>query len=157
MKATDYKKHSEKRQVTEDVPLPSGAVFKMRLAPIQQWTTTGVLPASLAVKMEVVAKSKNATEANEVVLKHFTEQDFIDSQNVGRRMLAYCSLEPKIFIAKPGEPDRTPADDEIIPEDILPEDFEAIMKWIWSGGKQGASLAKFSRKPRQSSKPRAHR
>lgn len=157
MKATDYKKHSQKKQITEDVPLPSGAVFKMRLAPIQQWTTTGVLPASLAVKMETVAKAKNAAEANAVVLEHFTEQDFIDSQSVGRRMLEYCCIEPKVYIAKPGEPIRELTDDEILPEDILPEDFEAIMKWIWSGGKQGASLAKFSRTSRQPSKPRAHR
>jgi len=153
MKANEYRKQAQQKQVTQSLALPSGAVFLMRLAPIQQWTTTGLLPASLAAKMQLVAQADKA-QANEIVLKHYTEKDFVDSQNMGRRMLEYCCLEPKIFIEKPGEPDRGPADDELSPEDILPEDFEAIMRWIWSGGEQGESLAEFRNESGQSVKPR---
>jgi hypothetical protein len=141
MKASEYKKLASEKQVVEELLLPSGAVFKMRVAPIQQWVTTGVLPASLTAKMQKASQTKEKDAVNEYVLRHFTEQDFIDSQKVGKRMLEYCAVEPKVVINT--EPGTELPDDAITPEDILPEDFEAIMKWIWAGGKQGESLASF--------------
>lgn len=157
MNAKEYKKLTAARQKTEELKLPSGGIFEMRLAPIQQWTATGVLPAGLAVKMEAVSKAKNKTEANNIVLRHFTEQDFVDSQNVNRRMLEYCCVRPRVILLGPGESPRELGELELYPEDIPDEDFETILGWIWSGGKQGESLAKFSRKSRQPSKPRPHR
>lgn len=138
MKASDYKKLASQKQVVEEVTLPSGAVFKMRLAPIEQWATSGVLPASLTGKMrQAAAKSKE--EADEYVLRYFTEQDFVDSQSICRRLLEYCCVEPKVKI----NPSPEEESDVIAPEDILPEDFPAVMKWIWSGGRQGETLSKF--------------
>jgi hypothetical protein len=145
MKASEYKKLASAKQVTEEVRLPSGAVFKMRLAPIQQWVATGIMPASLSAKMQqIVNDAKSEDDVTKRVLATFTEQDFIDQQKVGRRLLEYCAVEPKVRVDPAAEPDL----DAIAPEDILDNDFRELMKWIWSGGRQGETLTKFRRKKR---------
>lgn len=137
MKASDYKKLASQKQTTEEITLPSGATFKLRVAPLKQWVAVGILPASLTAKMQEIVKQVDNEAAGQYVLEHFTEQDFANQQQLGRRLLEYCAVEPKVKI------DAAPDDDAIAPEDIMPEDFEVIMKWIWSGGRQGETLAKF--------------
>lgn len=138
MKASVYKKLASAKQVIEELTLPSGVgTFKMRTAPIPQWVATGVLPASLTAKMQELAKKSDPNAANDYVVQHFTEKDFADQQGLGKRLLEYCCIEPKVVVS------REPVGEEIAPEDILPEDFEVIMKWIWSGGRQGETLEKF--------------
>ena len=130
------------KQLVEDVPLPSGAVFKMRLAPIKQWVATGVLPASLAAKMQTAAQSGNTEEVAKKVLASFTEEDFVAQQNLAKRLLEHCCVEPKVSVAA-DDPDA------LQPEDIDPDDFEFLMKWIWSGGKSGESLGMFPEQRQQ--------
>lgn len=141
MKASEYKKLASAKQVVEEVPLPSGAVFKLRAAPIQQWVAVGLLPGSLAAKMQQLAKTTDPQAQSDFVLQNFTEQDFVDSQNLGKRLLEFCAVEPKVIVAE--EVAESGNDEAIGVNDILPEDFEAIMKWVWAGGSQGEALANF--------------
>jgi hypothetical protein len=136
MKASDYKKHAQKHQKLETVPLPSGKSFIMRLAPIQQWVTTGILPASLAGKMQIAARAKDKNKAAAAVLESFTEEDYAKQQELSRKLLEFCCVEPRISI------DGSDAE-ALAPADLLPEDFEFLVEWCWSGGEAGKSLATF--------------
>jgi hypothetical protein len=139
MKASEYKNLVKDKQQTESVELPSGAVFLVRPAPLKQWTMTGILPASLAAKMQLVAQAgKDTQKAAAVVLNSFTEKDFLQQQELGRKLVEFCAVEPKISVDGSNP-------DAIAPEDMPPDDFEALMKWIWSGGKASAELANFRR------------
>ena len=140
MKAEEYKKLASAKQVTEEVTLPSGAIFKMRVAPIQNWVQTGVLPASLTYKMQVVAQAKAPEEAAQIVIETFTEEDYVAQQTLSRKLLEFCCVEPKISVGG-DDPDA------LQPEDITPDDFQFLSKWVWSGGKAGESLETFRKQP----------
>lgn len=138
MKASEYKKLASKARVTHDVELPSGAVFKLTDPPVQQWVLAGRLPTGLMAKMVAVAKgtageSEEATA--EAALKAMTEEEFVLQLTLGRELLLATVIEPKLT-ADGGE-------DSIAITDILPDDYTFLMKWIWSGGKQGGSLDTF--------------
>ena len=54
----------------------------------------------------------------------------------GRDLIIYCAVDPKISL--------TPnSDNEIAPEEILPEDFTFLLHWVLTGGKSGESLSTF--------------
>lgn len=136
MKAQDYKKLARNREKIEELTLPSGAVFRVRAAPIAQWSTVGILPASLAAKMQAAAKATDIEGVAKQILATFTEKDFMQQQELGRKLLEYCCIEPKVAV-------NSEAADTISPEDILPEDFQFLMQWLWSGGKEAQGLETF--------------
>jgi len=133
---TKYLKFASAARTVEDVTLPSGFVFKMRPAPIQAWAATGVLPASLAAKMQAAAQAADTGAAAEEVIKTFDEDDFLKQQQLSRRLLEYCCVDPKVSVDG-SDPEA------LAPEDITPGDFVALMKWCWSGGAAGESLSNF--------------
>lgn len=145
MKAEDYKKLAKKKEVvTEDVPLPSGAIFKMRPAPLQAWIAVGLLPASMAAMMDKAATAggKQAEQIAKEAIKQFTIEDFEKTTSMGRKLLEYSCVEPRVCV------DGTDPD-ALGVEDIDPDDLSFLMKWVWSGGKAATVAANF-RKGRQS-------
>lgn len=138
MKASDYKKLASKARVTYEVELPSGAVFKLADPPVQQWVMAGRLPTGLMAKMVAVAKGiegKSSEAAAEAALKAMTEEEFVLQLTLGRELLLATVIEPRLS----AEGDA----DSVALTDILPDDYTFLMKWIWSGGKQGGSLDTF--------------
>lgn len=141
MNAKDYKKLASAKRVEAevfDVTLPSGSVWKLREPPIQQFVLAGKLPASLAAKMAKAAQDgkNNPDGANQDLQDSLTPEDLLNNIAFGRDLLLFCAVEPKISL-------NPVHDDEIAPEDILPEDFGFLMSWVMTGGKSGESLNTF--------------
>jgi hypothetical protein len=139
MNAEDYKKlASAKRLETFDVETPSGAVWKMREPPIEQFIIAGKLPASLAAKMaSVVGRSGGDKDsASKAMLTELEPEDLMNNLTFGRDLLLYCAVEPRISLSPTDE-------NEIAPEDILPDDFMFLISWVMTGGKSGAALSNF--------------
>jgi hypothetical protein len=137
MKASDYKKHANKKQITEKITLPSGAEWQMRLPNLEQWVIAGKLPSSLVGKMAEAAKASDGQNEQAAVelLKSFTEDEFNKALILGRELLIYSAVEPKVSSDGSG--------DTLAIEDILPDDFAYLTKYVWSGGKQGQRLETF--------------
>jgi hypothetical protein len=134
MKAQDYRKLSTKKADTLiDVTLPSGAVWKLRQPPIQQFIAAGKLPSSLVGKLAAAAATDSDPNA---AVKTLNPTELIQSLEFSRDLLLACAVEPRISL-------NPKSDDEIAPEEILPEDFQFLMKWVIQGGKVGESLSTF--------------
>jgi hypothetical protein len=141
MNAQDYKQMASAKQGSAliDVTLPSGAVWKLKEPPIQQFVMAGKLPASLAAKMAAIAKKHegNKDATGKAMVSEIGTEGLMKNLEFGRDLLLHCAVEPRISIESPVP------DDAIAPEDILPEDFEFLIGWVMSGGKSGASLGTF--------------
>jgi len=137
MKAQDYKKLAAEKsdKIIHDVELPSGAVWKLIEPPVQQFIMAGKLPAALTAKLAAVAKRNNGVTGSDL-LKELSEEDLLHNLEFGRDLLIHCAVEPRIAIYPKDE-------NEIGPEDILPEDFNFLLNWCFSGGKSGESLSTF--------------
>ena len=86
--------------------------------------------------MQAIAQASDTKAAADLVIKTFTEADFLKQQELSRKVLEYCCVSPKVR--------ETHEDaDTITYDDLTPGDFEALMKWCWSGGKAGESLSNF--------------
>jgi hypothetical protein len=140
MNASDYKKLASAKRteaVVFDVELPSGSVWKLREPPIEQFILAGKLPASLTSKMAGLAKANgNSVQAQKDLLAKLTPEDIMSNLEFGRDLILYCAVEPQISLHPTN-------DDQIAPEDILPDDFMFLVNWVLSGGKSGGSLETF--------------
>jgi len=144
MNASDYKKLASAKRTeieTFDVEVPSGAVWKLREPPIQQFVLAGKLPATLVTKMAEAAQKAANNGDLEAAKKEFfetlTHEDILTNLAFGRDLLLYCAVEPKITL------DGTDSDETIKPEEILPDDFMFLISWCMKGGKSGDSLNTF--------------
>lgn len=138
MNANDYRKlASAKRAEAMDVTLPSGAVWKLCEPPIQQFVLAGKLPSSMAAKLAKIAQDGNAD--GKAVLPNLDPEELMGALAFGRDLLLHCAVKPQISLNPIGE-------DQIAPEDIMPEDFTFLLNWVLSGGKSGESLTNFSEK-----------
>lgn len=136
MNAKDYKKlASAKRAEAVKVELPSGGTWKMRELPIQQFMLAGKLPTALATRMAEIAANKDG-DKGESILATLSPDELVAIMLFARDALVFCAVEPRISTTPTG-------DDEIGPEDILPEDFEFLTNWVLTGGKTGESLNTF--------------
>lgn len=141
MNAKDYKKLASAKRaeaVTFDVTLPSGSMWKLIEPPIQQFMLAGKLPASLTAKIAAIATKTNggSAEATREMMSELTPEDLLDNLAFGRDLLLFCAIEPRISL-------NPSSDNEIAPEDILPEDFLFLINWVMTGGKSGESLNTF--------------
>lgn len=137
MNANDYRKlASAKRAEAMDVELPSGAVWKLREPPIQQFIMAGKLPTSMAAKLAKLAKESDSADGRKAVLNSLDPGELVTALAFGRDLLLSCAVEPVISL-------NPTSDTEIAPEDIMPEDFTFLMNWVLSGGKSGESLDTF--------------
>lgn len=137
--AVAYKAHLAKHPPVDeihDVTMPSGFVWKLRKFPIAQWTLAGKVPNFFTSKtaMSMISagtineksfgKNVNADDVNEML-------DFM------REVALYSAVSPRISL----EPT---SDDEIAPEDISKDDFNALIKWTMApSGGEAQGLGKF--------------
>jgi hypothetical protein len=136
MNAKQYQElASGKRSEATEVTLPSGAVWKLREPPIQQWIVSGKLPSALAAKMAQAASNGGADDPQQM-LQQLTPEDLLSNLEFGRDLLLFCAVEPRITLGPTNE-------NAIAPEDILPEDFAFLMSWVLSGGVTGEGLSTF--------------
>lgn len=155
MKGSEYRAMAAKTVAIHDVALPSGAVFKLKTPPLSQWVASGVLPLSLLTKMksyaEKAAQGDVTEDAVNSIVASMTEEEFMVQIDLGKQMLKFAMVEPKLSL--PGEPEN---DDAIGIAEIIEEDYAALMKWLWGGGAAGSTAAGFRTKGRKSTvgKPR---
>lgn len=146
MKASEYKKHALKKSEIFDVALPSGAVWKMRKPSLEPYIASGRLPATLTAKMlSAVKQAKGGGLSDDLkseLLEQLTVDEMIDNLAFGCELIAASAVEPRIVV-KPDANGLVP-EDAILPTDILPEDFEYLLKWVMTGGVTGAGPSKFS-------------
>ncbi len=137
MKASEYRKLAKASDTDGvfDLTLPSGAVFKVKRPPSQQWILAGRLPSSLAEKLTGIQDSSGGVDL-ERAQKTLSPGETIKMLEFGRDLLLYAVVEPKISIDPQGE-------EEIAPEDILPEDFNFLYQWAMSGGEEAKVLENF--------------
>lgn len=139
MKAAEYKRLASAKRVEApllDVELPSGCVWKLREPPIEQFVLAGKLPAALAAKMAKAAQDGGSEQADKDLQDSLTPEDLLNNMAFGRDLLLYCAVEPRISL-------NPTSDDEIAPEDILPDDFTFLVSWVMTGGKSGERLGTF--------------
>lgn len=117
----------------------------MRRPPLEQFIAAGRLPAALTSKMLSVAKGAangaNESDIKAEMMKLLTPDEILENLSFGCELLEYAAVEPRIVV-KPGADGQIPPD-AILPTDILPEDFQFLVAWVF-GGDAGASLNKFS-------------
>lgn len=147
MNASDYKKLASAKRteaVVFDVELPSGAVWKLREPPIQQFVLSGKLPAALAAKMVKTAKEAGGDKeaAKAAMFEQLTTEDIMTNLAFGRDLLLVCAVEPEISLNPVN-------DNQIAPEDILPDDFMFLVNWLLRGGQSGESLETFREERQQ--------
>lgn len=141
MNANDYRKLASAKRVDGevfDVTVPSGSVWKLREPPIQQFVLAGKLPATLAAKMTGIAQQYEGDEAGakKALMDQLSPEDIVSNLAFGRDLLLHCAIEPKISLNPKN-------DNEIAPEEILPEDFGFLISWVMTGGKSGEALTLF--------------
>lgn len=141
MSTQDYRVFASKHRTGEntiDVKAPSGYVWKMKTPPIQEFILAGKLPAALTAKLTKIATEHkdNSEEAQKAMLAKLTPDDFLANLAFGRDLLVHCAVDPKISLNPTSE-------DEISPEEIIPEDFMFLIGWVMRGGTTGESLDSF--------------
>lgn len=138
--AAAYKQLAAKKRnesTVFDVTLPSGAVWKLREPPIQQFIMSGQVPAALLRRMLTAAKTaEDGKTSLASAMGSFTPDDLLSQLEFGRDLLLHCAVEPRLTLDPKG-------DDELSPSDILPEDFDFLLHWVMNGGNAGSGLETF--------------
>jgi hypothetical protein len=116
---TNYRERKQKLDQTQEVELPSGAVFLLRPVDLEVFAVSGALPLSIAEKMNT-AQSGGLTETE--AFRGLSEDEKQKSFNFARKLLQYNSVSPRIV-------DEPRAEDELSVEDLLPEDLRFLLDW----------------------------
>jgi hypothetical protein len=133
-RAAAYRKNKAARaEKTFEVELPSGNKFLLRDPNLQMFVVSGALPLGVAEKMEA-ARAEGKTD--EQAFKMLSPKEQIASINFATKLVRYICVSPKIV-------DNPQTDDEIAPEELLPEDFSFLVQWAQSGGGEAEKLNSF--------------
>lgn len=119
---------------TIEVELPSGEKFLLRKkVDLEMFVVSGVLPLSIADKMESAQKKGSSVEA---AFEQLSSGEKIKSIEFSTKLVRHICISPKIV-------DNPQTDDEIAPEELLPEDFTFLLNWAQSGGGEAGKLDGF--------------
>lgn len=120
MKASEYRKRRPTVEMTGDITLPSGAVFKMRRPPFDIWMAAGKIPqAFLRAMLEAQQGGNNAVAS-------FTTTETLEGLTFLTEAVIYASVEPKLAIES-DDPD------VLLLSDLDGDDFKFLTSWIQSG------------------------
>lgn len=119
MKASEYRKKKQKAELTGEITLPSGAVFKMRRPPLDVWIAAGRVPQSFLRAM-LQAQDGAAADVN------LTPDETIDGLAFVTEAVIYACVEPRVGL----NPD---SDDVLDLAEIDSEDFQFLTQWILQG------------------------
>lgn len=131
--AAAYKEKARARIKTQEVELPSGAIFLLRKPDLEKFAISGALPSSIAGKMEQAAKQGKSSEDAFLDLSPAEKEK---SFQFGRTLIFYICVEPRVV-------ENPQSDDELTIEDLDSEDLKFLLEWARSGGGEAASLDNF--------------
>jgi len=120
MKASEYRKKKQKAELTGEITLPSGAVFKMRRPPLDVWIAAGRVPQSFLRAMLQAQEGGAAADVN------LTPDETIDGLAFVTEAVIYACVEPRVAL----NPD---SDDVLDLAEIDSEDFQFLTQWILQG------------------------
>lgn len=145
-----YRRNAEAAQTTQDVELPSGAIFTLRVPNLEAFVLAGVLPFDLAQKL---TRAELAGESLGAAFMSLPTDEQIAQIEFSRKMIEHVCVDPRV-VAEPK------TDDEIALTDLLKEDMKFIAQWAMSGGstagdsfcprQEPASVARIDGKKRRS-------
>lgn len=134
MKASEYRKKKQKAELTGEITLPSGAVFKMRRPPLDVWIAAGRVPQSFLRAMLQAQEGGAAAGVN------LTPDETIDGLAFVTEAVIYACVEPRVALG-------STAPDVLDLSELDPEDFQFLTTWIQEGcpgvpvrTKQGAEV-----------------
>lgn len=120
MKASEYRKKKQKAELTGEITLPSGSVFKMRRPPLDVWIAAGRVPQSFLRAMLQAQEGGAAADVN------LTPDETIDGLAFVTEAVIYACVEPRVGL----NPD---SDDVLDLAEIDSDDFQFLTQWILQG------------------------
>lgn len=126
------------KPVDENTPLfdftaPSGMEFKLRRPRMDLFLNMGTLPTALAGNVDLKDKAA-AVQA----FQELPDDKKARQIELAASIVRYICVDPKIV-------DDPKADNEISPDDVTLEDFNALCEWSGTGGDEATRAANFRR------------
>lgn len=128
------KKAEDAGETLHDVECPSGMVFKCRKVTVPFLIAAGMLPMHLVEAMQQASGNGTITPAQAFAAMPFKEQ--MHSIEFSAKVVKYVCVEPRI-VEKPIGPN------DLGQDELMLQDFHAIMKWAMNGGDEAARLETF--------------
>jgi hypothetical protein len=120
VKANQYRKQVQKAELTGNITLPSGAIFKMRRPPLDVWMASGRIPQSFLRAM-LEAQQGGAQAATQ-----FSTEETLEGLTFLTEAVIYAAVEPRLAMQSD--------DEEVLAlSDLDPEDFRFLTSWIQAG------------------------
>lgn len=120
MKARDYRRLRQQREVTADVTLPSGAVFTLRRPSLDLWIASGRMPQTF---LRAMLETQQATPGAQVV---FSAEETMDGIHFVRDLVCFACVSPRVAI--------NPASDDVLDlAELDAADYQFLASWVQSG------------------------
>lgn len=117
-----------------DFTAPSGMEFVLRRPNIALFQDMGTLPQAFGGKVQGTDKGAMIDAFNAL-----SDQQKAKRIEQAATIVRFICIDPKIV-------ENPTKDDEIAPEDVTLEDFNALCEWAVGGGDEAARLSNFHRK-----------
>ena len=120
MKARDYRRLRQQREVTADVTLPSGAVFTLRRPSLDLWIASGRMPQTF---LRAMLETQQATPGAQVV---FSAEETMDGIHFVRDLVCFACVSPRVAI--------NPASDDVLDlAELDAADYQFLASWVQAG------------------------
>ncbi len=120
MKARDYRRLRQQREVTADVTLPSGAVFTLRRPSLDLWIASGRMPQTF---LRAMLETQQATPGAQVV---FSAEETMDGIHFVRDLVCFACVSPRVAT--------NPASEDVLDlAELDAADYQFLASWVQSG------------------------
>jgi hypothetical protein len=120
MKARDYRRLRQQREVTADVTLPSGAVFTLRRPSLDLWIASGRMPQTF---LRAMLETQQATPGAQVV---FSAEETMDGIHFVRDLVCFACVSPRVAT--------NPASEDVLDlAELDAADYQFLASWVQAG------------------------
>ena len=119
MTPAEYRAKRQAAELTAEITLPSGAVFRLRRPPLDLWIAAGKIPQSF---LRAMLEAGNGATSAQV---RYSTEETLDGYSFLVEAITYSAVEPPISIDGAGE--------TLALTDLDPEDFRFLIQWVQSG------------------------
>jgi len=120
MKARDYRRLRQQREVTAEVTLPSGAVFTLRRPSLDLWIASGRMPQTF---LRAMLETQQATPGAQVV---FSAEETMVGIHFVRDLVCFACVSPRVAI--------NPASEDVLDlAELDAADYQFLASWVQAG------------------------
>lgn len=120
MKARDYRRLRQQREVTADVTLPSGAVFTLRRPSLDLWIASGRMPQTF---LRAMLETQQATPGAQVV---FSAEETMDGIHFVRDLVCFACVSPRVAT--------NPTSEDVLDlAELDAADYQFLASWVQAG------------------------